>query len=189
MRRFRERLDDILEAIAHIEGEKIKGKDAFDASPLIQTWMVHHLMIIGEAVRAIDPAIKEKHPSVPWRQISGMRNVLVHDYFRINREIVWQTIEDDLPRFKTQVKQLFECLPRRNRTLLTKNQFQECLLQPSRNRTRRIGPDPASVHCNDRNDFRAGSSHQNFIKLKKLSFSARPNFDIDRFSLSKLDND
>jgi uncharacterized protein with HEPN domain len=48
-------LQDILEAIAQIEVERRKGKAAFDASSLIQVWMVHHLMIIGEAVRSIDP--------------------------------------------------------------------------------------------------------------------------------------
>jgi uncharacterized protein with HEPN domain len=50
MRRIRDRLEDVLDAIAQIETEKVKGKTAFDASPLIQVWMVHHLMLIGEAV-------------------------------------------------------------------------------------------------------------------------------------------
>lgn len=83
MRQLRERLEDILEAVAQIETEQAKGKAAFDENPLVQVWMVHHLMIIGEAVRAIDPAERSKYPSVPWRQIAGMRNILVHDYFRI----------------------------------------------------------------------------------------------------------
>lgn len=56
MRQFRERLQDILDAIAKVELEQAKGREAFDTSPLIQVWMVHHLMIIGEAVRSIDTA-------------------------------------------------------------------------------------------------------------------------------------
>jgi uncharacterized protein with HEPN domain len=92
MRSPRERLQDILEAIAKIEDRAAGGRDAFDADPLIQVWMVHHLMIIGEAVRALDPAFRQLHPSIPWRQISVMRNILVHDYFRINKDIVWQTV-------------------------------------------------------------------------------------------------
>ena len=52
MRPFRERLQDILDAIAKVEGEQAKGREAFVTSPLIQVWMVHHLMIIGEAVRS-----------------------------------------------------------------------------------------------------------------------------------------
>jgi uncharacterized protein with HEPN domain len=52
MRDFRDRLQDILDAIAQIEIEQVKGKTAFQTSPLIQVWMVHHLMIIGEAALA-----------------------------------------------------------------------------------------------------------------------------------------
>ena len=111
MRQLRERLEDILEAVAQIEMEQAKGKAAFDENPLVQVWMVHHLMIIGEAVRAIDPAERSKYPSVPWRQIAGMRNILVHDYFRINQEIVWETVEKHLPALKTEVEQVLGQLP------------------------------------------------------------------------------
>jgi uncharacterized protein with HEPN domain len=111
MRQVRERLEDILEAVEQIETEQAKGKAAFDENPLVQVWMVHHLMIIGEAVRAIDPAERSKYPSVPWRQIAGMRNILVHDYFRINQEIVWETVEKHLPVLKTEVEQILGQLP------------------------------------------------------------------------------
>lgn len=111
MRQFRERLQDIRDAIARIEAEQGQGKAAFEASPLIQVWMVHHLMIIGEAVRSIDPALRQKHPVVPWRQIAGMRNILVHDYFRINHAIVWETVEKHLPAFKQQVEEILRQLP------------------------------------------------------------------------------
>ena len=111
MRNFRDRLEDILDAIDQIEVEAVKGRAAFDSSSLIQVWMVHHLMIIGEAVRAIDPAVKQRYPSIPWRQIAGMRNVLVHDYFRINQEIVWETIEKHVPPLKAEVRRILEALP------------------------------------------------------------------------------
>jgi uncharacterized protein with HEPN domain len=102
MRSNRERLQDILDAIAKIQEESAKGRDAFNERRLIRVWMVHHLMIIGEAVRAIDPAFRQQHASIPWRLIAGLRNILVHDYFRINHEIVWQTIENDISFFKAQ---------------------------------------------------------------------------------------
>jgi uncharacterized protein with HEPN domain len=111
MRDFRDRLQDILDAIAQIEIEQAKGKIAFQGSPLIQVWMVHHLMIIGEAVRAIDPAIRQRHPSIPWRQIAGMRNILVHDYFRINEEIVWETVENHVPALKAEVGRILNQFP------------------------------------------------------------------------------
>jgi uncharacterized protein with HEPN domain len=111
MRNFRDRLQDILDAIAQIEIEQAKGRSAFQNSPLIQVWMVHHLMIISEAVRAIDPAIRQRHPSIPWRQIAGMRNILVHDYFRINEEIVWETVENHVPALKAEVGRILGQLP------------------------------------------------------------------------------
>jgi len=111
MRDLRERLQDILEAIVQIELEAGKGRTAFDSSPLIQVWMVHHLMIIGEAVRAIDPATRQRYPAVPWRQIAGMRNILVHDYFRINQQIVWETVENHLPTLKVEIQKIVSELP------------------------------------------------------------------------------
>jgi len=111
MRDSRGRLEDILEAIGKIESEQAKGKTAFEGSPLVQTWMVHHLMIIGEAVRALDPALKQKYPSIPWRQIAGMRNILVHDYFRINHAIVWETVNTDVPQLKSQIQTVLKELP------------------------------------------------------------------------------
>lgn len=108
MRSFRDRLQDILDAIAQIEIELVKGKSAFEGNPLIQLWMVHHLMIIGEAVRAIDPAFRQQHPAIPWRQIAGMRNILVHDYFRINKEIVWETVDQHIPLLKAELHKILD---------------------------------------------------------------------------------
>lgn len=104
MRDVRDRLQDILDAISQIEVEQVKGRAAFDGSSLIQVWMVHHLMIIGEAVRTIDPAVRQRYPSIPWRQIEGMRNILVHDYFRIHQEIVWETVEKHIPPLKAEIQ-------------------------------------------------------------------------------------
>jgi uncharacterized protein with HEPN domain len=73
--------------------------------------MVHHIMIIGEAVRAIDPAFKNKYRSIPWAEISGMRNVIVHDYFRINHDRVWATVCEDVPDLKEQIEELLRLVP------------------------------------------------------------------------------
>ena len=111
MRNVRDRLQDILDAIAQIEAERGKGRTAFESSPLVQVWMVHHLMIIGEAVRAIDPATRQKYPAIPWREIAGMRNILVHDYFRINEAVVWETVEKHVPVLKEEVRKILGDLP------------------------------------------------------------------------------
>ena len=62
-------------------------------------------------MRAIDPSTRQRYPSVPWRQIAGMRNILVHDYFRINQEIVWETVEKHLPALREEIEKLLAQLP------------------------------------------------------------------------------
>ena len=106
MRDDRERLRDIQEAIGRIEQQAVKGRTAFENDELIQTWIVHHLQIIGEAVRQLSPTLKANHPEIPWSRIIGMRNILVHDYFAIDAEAVWQAVERDLPELKRNVDAL-----------------------------------------------------------------------------------
>lgn len=106
MRRDDERLQDILDAIIAIERYASQGREAFDAQELIQVWMVHHFQIIGEAANALSMERLSQYPRVPWRQIIGLRNMLVHEYFRIDRQAVWDIIESDLPPLKLTVEQM-----------------------------------------------------------------------------------
>ena len=104
MRDYNERLLDILEAIERIEKYAACGCEAFEHDELIQTWIVHHLQIIGEAVRALPESIREKNPEVPWSKIIGMRNILVHTYFGIDVDIVWTVVVNDLPDLKQKIE-------------------------------------------------------------------------------------
>lgn len=88
MRDTTERLQDIQEAIARIVKYTSQGRSAFDESELVQTWVIHHLEIIGEAVRSIPQDFKDLHPGIQWKQISRMRNVLIHIYFGVDTDIV-----------------------------------------------------------------------------------------------------
>lgn len=106
MRDDDERLRDILEAIERIEKYASRGREAFDADELIQTWVLYHLQIVGEAVRAISPTTKEISDEVPWSKIIGMRNILVHNYFAIDKDLVWSVIENELPALKNQISVL-----------------------------------------------------------------------------------
>ncbi len=108
MRNDRERLSDILEAIERIDRYSAQGRFAFDEDELIQTWVLHHLQIIGEAVRALSPATTSDLHEIEWQKIVGMRNILVHNYFSIDTEIVWAVIENDLQALKSQIKEFLK---------------------------------------------------------------------------------
>jgi uncharacterized protein with HEPN domain len=76
MRSDLERLQDMLEATEAVMKYAAKGRQTFDTDELIQTWIVHHLLLLGEAASRLSKAFREKHAEVPWSMITGMRNVL-----------------------------------------------------------------------------------------------------------------
>lgn len=106
MRDARERLLDIRQAIERIELHATRGREVFDKDELIQIWIVHHLQIIGEAARALPDDILAKAPEIPWKGIVGMRHILVHSYFQIDRDIVWKVVEADMGPLKAAVNRL-----------------------------------------------------------------------------------
>lgn len=103
MRKDRVRLQDILEAIVKIEQYTDRGRQAFDTDEMLQVWVVYHLQILGEAASKLSPELRIRYPDVPWTQIVGMRNILVHDYFGIDLDVVWTVIERDLLQLKPQI--------------------------------------------------------------------------------------
>jgi uncharacterized protein with HEPN domain len=105
MRNDHERILDILEAIQRIEQVSSHGKDAFYHDELVQVWIIYHLQIIGEAVRSISTEFCASHTDIPWSDIIGMRNILVHQYFGIDKDAVWKVVEHDLPIMKTRFEQ------------------------------------------------------------------------------------
>lgn len=104
MRADYERLLDIKEAIEAIEKYSLESQADFEENELIQVWVVHHLRIIGEACRAVSNDLKKKYPNIPWSKIIGMRNILVHAYFRVDAEIAWSVLVNDLPDLKQQIE-------------------------------------------------------------------------------------
>ncbi len=106
MRDDYERLLDLREAIERIEKYTTAGRAALERDELIQTWVIYHLQIIGEAARSLSPELRDRYSDVPWSQIIGMRNILAHRYFGIDVDIVWSAVERDLPRLKGDVERM-----------------------------------------------------------------------------------
>ncbi|MCK9298660.1 MAG: DUF86 domain-containing protein [Methanoculleus sp.] len=80
-----------------------QGREYFSNDEMAQVWVIHHLQIIGEAVRGISSEFRAENPDIPWSDIIGMRNVLIHHYFGIDRDAVWNVVKRDLPDLKNQI--------------------------------------------------------------------------------------
>jgi uncharacterized protein with HEPN domain len=110
MRTVLDRLRDVQTAIERLESEASYGRDVFNADPKVQVWMVYHIQLIGEAVRSVSDELKALSPTTPWAQIVGMRHILVHNYFGVDLDEVWNVVEHDIAPLKTVISELINRL-------------------------------------------------------------------------------
>jgi len=97
----------ILDAIAQIERYvKNLTYKKFMRARLVQDGVIRQITIIGEASRQTAPDFQSAHPEIPWADVIGMRNILVHDYLGVNLNDVWEVTQEDLPKLKKQLKQI-----------------------------------------------------------------------------------
>lgn len=103
-RDFSFRIKDILQAIADIE-EYTKNMTASDfiKNKLVADAVIRNFEIIGEASNHIPDTFRKAYPDVPWKHMTAMRNILIHEYFGVNLGTVWQTIQERLPVLKQQL--------------------------------------------------------------------------------------
>lgn len=90
----------VRDAIQHILEYTATGKESFFVDRKTQDAVVRNLEIIGEATKRLSNSLKDAHPDVSWKPIAGMRDKLIHDYFGINLQLVWDVVERDLPVLK-----------------------------------------------------------------------------------------
>ena len=102
-------LQDIFESINYIQ-RFLEGvsEDEFYKNVEKQDAVLRRLEIIGEAVKHLPDEIRNDHPDVPWRQIAGMRDIIIHEYFGITLEMVWVMATEDILDLKAKVKEIIE---------------------------------------------------------------------------------
>jgi uncharacterized protein with HEPN domain len=107
MRDYRLYLDDIIAAIKKIEkyskGLTIQG---LKKKSLVIDGIARNLEIIGEAAKNIPYPVKEKHPDIEWKKIAGLRDILAHEYFGVDVEVLWDIIKNKLPDLKKKISRI-----------------------------------------------------------------------------------
>lgn len=102
-------LRHILDAIVTVEGY-LRGvsEKKFKSTNLLQDGAIRQIEIIGEAVRHVSKDLRRTYPEIPWQDIAGMRDKLIHDYFGVDLEKVWLTTQEDLPPLKKKVLEILK---------------------------------------------------------------------------------
>ena len=98
------RLDHILQAIERIKRYTLgKTFEDFIANDMMYYAVVKNIEILGEASNMLTEEFRLNHPQTPWKQVSGMRNYIVHEYFQVDNNVVWDVITNDLPILEKQI--------------------------------------------------------------------------------------
>jgi uncharacterized protein with HEPN domain len=99
-------LGHILEAADRIVTYGQCGEEAFRRDLMIQDAVIRNLQVMGEAVKKVSDDTRASHPEVPWRDIAGMRDRVVHDYFGVSLDIVWDVVENHVPPLRDKFRSI-----------------------------------------------------------------------------------
>ena len=102
-------INDILTSIKNIESfSKKLTKEKLLKDELYQSAIIRQIEIIGEAVKNIPESFRKKYYEVSWNKIAGMRDVIIHSYFRVDLDAVWNVIKRDLPDLKKKIEKILK---------------------------------------------------------------------------------
>jgi len=100
-------IDHILDCIRKIQKfSKTLTLKEFAENELVQDAIIRNIEIIGEASKKISTDTKKKYSDIPWKEITGMRDKLIHDYLGVDTKVVWETIKKDIPSLKRLLKEI-----------------------------------------------------------------------------------
>lgn len=100
----------IRDAILRVADYTTEGRAAFISRPMIQDAVVRNLEIIGEGVKKLTETLKAQHPEIAWKRIAGMRDKMIHEYFGVNLQLVWEAVERDLPQLRVAIESILRQL-------------------------------------------------------------------------------
>jgi uncharacterized protein with HEPN domain len=102
-------LRDILSAARKIEAiTAATSEESFLSDEVLPAAVLHHLTVMGEAIGRLSPELRERHPEVPWHQIVAVRHRIVHAYFDLDWQILWDSAMDDIPQLRRQIGGILE---------------------------------------------------------------------------------
>lgn len=104
LRRDSDYLGDLHEAVRRIIAYTAElSYEQFLSDLKTQDAVIRNLQVMGEAAKKLSPAVRRAHPDMPWKQMAGMRDRIVHEYFGVNYDIVWTVARDELPALFPQI--------------------------------------------------------------------------------------
>ena len=106
--RFQHMLDHAREALEMARGRR---REDLERDRMLELALVRLIEIVGEAASRVSDEGQRRYPSIPWRQVAGMRNRLIHGYDEVDRDVLWATIQDDLPSLIQEIQKIFKAKP------------------------------------------------------------------------------
>ena len=101
-------LQHIGDSIERILEYTAKGEPTFLSDKKTQDAVIRNFEVIGEAVKQLSDNLKSEHPDIPWRQIAGMRDKMIHEYFGVNLQLVWEVVQGELPPLRAKIQSMLQ---------------------------------------------------------------------------------